>query len=310
MTGGCTAHARPLVLDFDASVGVLPGEQRLALHDWQERLRFGCSLARLRAWTQLLEARLPSTQAGAAAHGTVFLGSGDYHHLSWPLLQRCLRRRPSRDAAPLRVLVLDNHPDNMRFPFGVHCGSWVRRVALLPEVSQVLVVGITSADIGLAHSWENYLQPLRSGKLQYWSLGVDTAWARWLGLGAAFRSFDSMQTLVDTLAEQLQCDPAPSYLSIDKDVFAPDVVRTNWDQGQLQEAQALQLIAALRAAGPLVGSDITGEVSCYRYRSAWKRWLSAQDGQDEGALPPSLLAQWQAKQHALNFRLLAAMGGY
>ncbi len=58
--------------------------------------------------------------------------------------------------------------------------------------------------------------------------------------------------------------PQPTYLSIDKDVFAPEVARTNWDQGRFRLAHASAVIDSLR--GGLVGSDITGEVSHYRYR--------------------------------------------
>jgi hypothetical protein len=289
----------PLVLDFDGSVGALPGEQRVPLSHWQEDIRFGCTL---RHWRRLLadaEVRLPAP----GRHGTVFMGSGDFHHLSWWLVERQLRAQPA--AQPLRVVVLDNHPDNMRYPFGVHCGSWVRRVAMLPGVSQVIVAGITSGDIGLRHAWENQLAPLRAGKLACWSIGVDTAWPRWLGLGAAFRNFSSADNLVDALATLLRTQPQPSYLSIDKDVLSPDNVHTNWDQGLLGEAHLLHVVGALR--GQLVGADVTGEVSAYRYRSRWKRWLSAADAQDTGTIDATQLARWQAGQHALNQRLLGAI---
>ncbi len=291
-------HA-PVVLDLDGSVGPLHGEYRLALQGHQEALRFACGLATLHALVPTLDAQLPAP----AAHGTVFMGSGDFHHLSWLLLTRQLRAVPPASKG-VRVVVLDNHPDNMRLPWGVHCGSWVRRVALLPKVSHTYVVGITSDDIGWRHSWENQLGPLRAGKLSYWSVGVDTSWSRWLGLAGAFRNFPDMQALIDAFAALLRAQPKPTYLSIDKDVFAPEVVRTNWDQGRLQLPQALALIDALR--GQIVGSDVTGEVSSYRYRSAWKRWMSNLDGQDT-AVSPDLLASWQAAQHALNERLLACL---
>lgn len=283
------------MLDLDASVGPLPGELRIPLSDWQEALRFSCSLAhmeRLRGW---LDQRMPAP----AAHGTVLTGSGDFHHLSWLLIERQLKQAPAR--RPLRVVVFDNHPDNMRFPFGVHCGSWMQRVAALPGVKHVHVVGITSADIGWAHCWENQLAPLRAGKLSYWSSGVNTGWARWLGVARAFRNFDNSQALVAALCEWLLATPQPTYLSIDKDVFSSAVVHTNWDQGQLSEAQINLAIAALR--GQITGSDITGEVSVYRYRSAWKRWLSRIDAQD-GAIDPAQLRAWQAEQHALSQRLI------
>ena len=287
----------PVVIDVDNSVGPLPGELRLPLADWQEKLRFGCTLRQFQTFRSVLEQRLP------AALGTVLMGSGDFHHLSWPLIEHCIAARGSNAAAPLRVLVLDNHPDNMRFPWGVHCGSWVRRVALHPAVSEVHVVGITSPDIGSGHAWENYLTPLKRGKLSYWSCGVDTRWSRRLGLQSAFRNFASLEELTAALVQTLQAQPQPTYLSIDKDVFAPEVVRTNRDQGQMREEQAMQIIDAL--AGQIVGSDITGDVSSYRYRSWWKRWLSAQDGQDIELDDATALNAWQAGQHALNMRLVA-----
>ena len=282
---------QPIVLDIDHSVGPLRDRLVLPLERWQEAIRFGCSLATMRRFARVLDELLPEH------HGTVFTGSGDFHHLSWPLIAQVRREMP------FQVVVLDNHPDNMRFPFGVHCGSWVRKVALLPQVIHVHVLGITSADIGAAHAWENYLTPLRRGKLSYWSIGVDTGWSRRLGLAHAFHGFDTAAALVDAFVERQRTQPAPSYLTIDKDVFAPEVARTNWDQGRLRLGHALALIGSLRRG--LVGSDINGEVSHYRYKSWWKRRLSALDAQP--VIDPAQLAEWQAQQHALNLQLLAAI---
>lgn len=287
---------QPVVLDVDGSVGCLPGELRLPLAPWQEAVRFGCGLARFADFRAQLDAALPPRP------GTVFMGSGDFHHFSWPLIERCIAQQGFAPDHPLRVVVLDNHPDNMRFPWGVHCGSWVRRVAMHPAVSQVHVAGITSGDIGPRHAWENYLAPLRAGKLTYWSCGVDTGWARGVGAATAFRSFASVAALAQALARHLSDWPQLTYLSIDKDVFAPEVVRTNWDQGRMREPEAARIIAALR--GRIVGSDITGDVSSWRYATWWKRLLSAGDGQDT-EIDAATLVAWQAGQHAFNQRLLA-----
>lgn len=283
---------RPVVLDIDRSVGPLEGRLLVPLEDWQERLRFGCSLGTMRRFGRVLDDALP------AGYGTVMLGSGDFHHLSWPLIARVAPRR-----GPFQVVVLDNHPDNMRYALGVHCGSWVRRVAMLPQVSHVHVVGISSGDVGRAHAWENYRAPLKRGRLSYWCLDVDVSWAKRLGLAHAFHRFDDPQALVAEFHATQRQRPLPTYLSIDKDVFAPDVARTNWDQGRLQLDHALALIQGL--AGDLVGSDITGEISHYRYRSWIKRRLSAIDAQP--AIDPAELAAWQLQQHALNLQLLAAI---
>src|SRR6185312_14704722 len=115
--------------------------------------------------------------------------------------------------------------------------------------------------------------------------------------------FDTPAAMVEAFVERQRTQAEPSYLSIDKDVFAADVARTNWDQGCLQLEHALALIGGLRRG--LVGSDINGEVSHYRYRSWWKRRLSALDAQP--AIDPAQLNDWQAQQHALNVQLLAAI---
>lgn len=279
----------PIALDLDGSIGPLERGIRIALDGWPERLRFACSRRALRGFGRELAGKMPRDA------GPVFIGSGDFHHLSLPLIERTSARLPGLD-----VVVFDNHPDNMRFPFGIHCGSWVRRALALPGVRQVHVVGITSADIGLGHAWENYLRPLYSKRLRYWSTGVDVAWARRLGLGHAFSSFDDIETLHRAFAEHMARDRSPIYLSIDKDVLSVEDARTNWDQGLMRESQLTAALQALR--GRIVGCDVTGEVSVAHYRQWWKRLLSSLDQQCE--VPADQLADWQETQHALNRRLL------
>lgn len=279
----------PLILNFDDATGAIKDAVTLDLRSWQEAIRFGCSLSTFSTFTDTLNQLLPED------YGTALLGSGDFHHLSWPLIERLQAR------GPFQVVLLDNHPDNMRFPFGIHCGSWVRRVALLPYVSHVHVVGITSGDIGLSHAWEQYWMPILKGKLTYWSMAVDVRWAQRMGLGHAFRTFGDPDELITTFLHELP--HAPTYLTIDKDVLSSAEVRTNWDQGQLQEAHLMQVIEALR--GTIIGSDITGDVSHWQYQTRWKRWLSARDAQPE--ISADKLREWQLPQQALNQRLLAAI---
>ena len=69
----------------------------------------------------------------------------------------------------------------------------------------------------------------------------------------------------------------------------------------MREDEALTIVGALR--GQLAGSDITGDVSSWRYATWWKRLMSAGDGQDT-QIGAAALAEWQAGQHALNLRLV------
>jgi len=284
---------RPIVLDFDRSVSAMPMARVIDLASWQEAIRFSCSMRQLGALGLQLRPMLSGRQ------GTVFLGSGDFHHVSLLLIERFAGH------SAIDVILFDNHPDNMRFPFGVHCGSWVRRVTLLPFVRHVQVLGITSDDVTAPNALANYLGPLHSGKLSYWCLGVDTHWADVLGLGHAVLRFASVGAMVDRFAEQRRSARCHAYLSIDKDVLSREIAQTNWDQGLMRDNELFDAIDLLH--GQLIGSDVTGEVSTYRYLSRWKRCLSALDKQPiiDSALLPGL----QARQQALNLRLLERIAG-
>jgi hypothetical protein len=91
----------------------------------------------------------------------------------------------------------------------------------------------------------------------------------------------------------------PVYLSIDKDVLAADVAGTNWDQGVMRREELLGAVGLLKAR--VVAADVTGDVSSYRYKSAFKRLLSGLDGQT--LIPAADIASWQAAHHTLNREL-------
>jgi len=281
----------PIILDFDGSVQGFDGCDRIDLSAWQEAIRFGCSWTKLRELEEITNARTPRE------HGTVLFGSGDYHHLTYLLLRRLSA------AGPFELVVFDNHPDNMRYPFGIHCGSWVRWASRLPFITHVHVVGITSSDVSGSHWWENNLSPLKSRRVTYWCMDVDIRWARRLGLAHAFEWCATPDDLLERLAERAKHSTSPVYVSVDKDVISHEVAHTNWDQGQLLTRHLLDAIGLFD--GRVIGSDITGEISTYRYGTWWKRWLSSWDGQ---TVPPaSNIASWQAEHMLLNRSLVVAL---
>jgi arginase family enzyme len=284
--------SRSLILDFDASVRPLADAAVVPLGDSQEAIRFGCRMTVLRALGRQLAPALD-----ALSPATVFLGSGDYHHVSYLLIER-LRSLGER----LQIVVFDNHPDNMRYPFGIHCGSWVWHVSRLPFVARVHVVGITSNDVEGGHLWENHLLPLYSGKVRYWCVQRKLGAMRALGIRHC-RSFATMPSLLDAFGDDMAASVEPIYLTIDKDVLSADVVNTNWDQGVMRLEE---LILAIRLfQGRLVGSDVTGDVSSYRYRGRFKRLLSGLDRQP--VTPDHLLEAWQRRHQDVNRQLLSAL---
>ncbi|MCU1245782.1 MAG: hypothetical protein JWN02_1692 [Acidobacteria bacterium] len=280
-----------LILDLDGSVGPLDGARSIALGDLQEEIRFGCPLASMRA----LGARLAPHLGDDL--GTVLIGSGDFHHVSLLLIERLRKLGTS-----VQVVVFDNHPDNMRYPFGIHCGSWVWHVSRLPFVARIHVVGITSRDVEGAHVLENHLRALRSGRVVYWCVGRNLAGLRRVGVRQS-QSFHSVPALLARLGDELADHREQVYLSIDKDVLAREVVQTNWDQGVMRLEELESAIGMLE--GRIVGSDIVGDVSLYRYKSRLKRLLSGLDGQPE--IPAESLAAWREGHAAVNRRLLSRL---
>lgn len=286
---------KPVILNFDDSVGKIEPSLQINLTNYQETIRFGCSFSRYNQLAAKLNAQLPKQI------GTVLMGSGDYHHMSLMLIERL--KSQLKPKQQIQVVIFDNHPDNMRYLFGIHCGSWVSYAAKLPFVSHVHVIGITSPDIGVFHAWENRLSPLIKNKLTYWCMDVNVGWAKLLGIQNAFLKFKSPNDLIKSfIAEQYQ-DNSPVYLSIDKDVLSEDVVKTNWDQGKLKPYHLFDVISALNER--IIGSDICGEISSFKYASRLKQFLSQLD--DQPIIPESLLKTYQSQQHELNLELLSCL---
>lgn len=284
---------RPLIWDFDGSVlEISSHEIRVPLRDWQECIRFGCRKRQL----TLLEGQLPFP----AERECVFLGSGDYHHLALPLLRKAAERSNGFD-----VVVCDNHPDNMRYAFGVHCGSWVYHASKIPSVGHIHVVGITSDDITAKHCWENHLSPLMNGRVTYWSVDKKANWLNWLGAKKAHRDFPAPDELVEALIAHL-AGARGLYLSLDKDVLGKSVVETNWDQGCFDFGHIERLLAA--CAGRLVGMDVTGEISSYRYRGWLKRMLAKWDSLEEPG--PAKLKSMQEKQRDINKNIMDVLANF
>jgi len=280
----------PVVLDFDHSVlTVAEDELRFDLSSMQEAVRFGCTARTFSELSQKVNALL------SADVGCVFTGSGDFHHLSAILLKRLC------GAEPLTVVVFDNHPDNMRYPFGIHCGSWVRSACSMPNVEHVHVSGMTSEDVTARHSFETYLTPFLRGRLTYRTIGVQASWLRIFGADSA-HSFVSADDMVDDLLSVVK-NAKRVYLSIDKDVLSETCVATNWDQGVCLPKHIERVID--ECSGKLVGVDITGDVSEYVYKSRFKRILSGLDGQKP--VDPQCLVAMQKAQQVLNMRLLARL---
>jgi len=277
----------PLVLDLDGSVQAISSARKLPLQNWQEALRFGCS------WKTFNNFSLELDRYEVGPGNIAFLGSGDFHHITLSLLKRFGFEKN------LHLVVFDNHPDNMLYPFGIHCGSWVYHAAKLPFVKRVTVIGITSSDLSGFHLLENHLGPLWSGKLRYICLKKFSRLSRRLLCSRSLDKDKLVSLSEPELADALRIE-GPVYLSIDKDAVSKQELYTNWDQGVLSCSDLLSLVSKLKT--DLVGADITGDLSRYRYGSLTKRLLAKLDGQQSESAEVAALAMEQHR--ALNQALL------
>lgn len=265
-----------LVLNFDGSV--VPSLDAVSAdYTWAEQtIRYGCSLGSYRR----VVASLPTPPSPRCLS---YLGSGDFHHISLALIENAIKRTGTR----LHLVVLDNHPDNMLYLFGIHCGSWIYHAARLKEIDRVTVIGITSSDIRGLHILENRLGVLRNGKVHYWCFCPTSSIWTWL----APAGVQSVSPRADLLVKMLkaQTGSMPIYLSIDKDVLLAREVQTNWDQGILSKTELLEFVTLLSPR--LAGADICGELSNCTYASIWKKLLTRIDGQTPVPMEDSVLAR-------------------
>jgi len=191
-----------------------------------------------------------------------FLGSGDFHHVT-PMLVR--RACDAAGTGAVTVIHFDNHPDWVRFGAGLHCGSWVGEIARDQRVARVFTVGVCSDDISERGRRSADADLIREGLVEMFAYrapadreGLELFGRIWptltdLGLAAfALRLAESIPTRA-------------IYVTIDKDVLAPEDAATNWDQGELSLYALKTLLGAVITGRTLIGADITGDWSPARY---------------------------------------------
>lgn len=244
------------------------------VRDLEPRLRLVASRRAAAEWWRRVAA-----VAGDGARCVVLYGSGDFHHLTVPLLAAA--------PAPLTVVHVDNHPDWVRFPPWLNCGGWVSAALRLPQVARVVTLGCSGDDLDWPELKSANLEAVRAGRLELYpwrhapsrvfgDYGA-TACATTRGGRLHWRELAALDwdAFVDELAARLPTGDV--YLTIDKDALRPADAITNWDQGQLSAAHVHRLIAALARRRRLVGADICGDYSPPRFADPFRRWLSRTD---------------------------------
>lgn len=304
----------PICLNLDNSLLAITKNDNVfnLSEQWQELLRFSTSWKVFKQWQNFLQTDIFKNNNTNNFHeiSPIFFGSGDFHHLTYSFLKSINDNNKNNNKNKITLIVLDNHPDNMRFPFGIHCGSWVYHAAKLDIIKEIYVLGMTSTDISFSHCYETYLTPFLSKKLFYWSIKTSAKWLKFIGRNNQQQCFTSAAELVETFAKKYNQNLVENnknyvYLSIDKDVLSEQFLTTNWDQGVFSETNLFDIIKLVK--NYLVGVDICGEYSNYNYQSKFKTFLSNLDGQDSNINMQKNINEIHLQQQKLNQKIYSTL---
>lgn len=154
-----------------------------------------------------------------------YWGAGEYHYVTLLRLQ-ALRQ-------PVTLLLFDHHHDAAPLQNGVvTCGNWVRHALALPWVRRVVWVGGRRPEMQLYLPHPRILRAAEPGPPEPFAVWADRA-----------------------------IPTADVYISIDKDVLAPDDGFTSWGAGDLALSELLDWLGALARHRRIVGADVGGEWS-------------------------------------------------
>lgn len=195
------------------------------------------------------------------ARGIHFLDNGNFHYLT-----RFWCEKISEDFA---LVVYDHHVDLRKpvFPGLMSCGSWIRDVLLRnSQCRAVLIIGPerVQADI-IERELQSLVaedQPPRSSAPVRREAAGQRPCASAPVRVCCFTEDDILDgRAARELPHLLDALRLPVYISIDKDVLSRKVLRTNWDQGIMTEAEFRRELDRFTMDPKIhiLGVDICGE---------------------------------------------------
>jgi len=255
--------------------------------------------------------RLEAALDPAARRELTLIGSGDFHHVTAALLRRFRE--------PLSVVVFDTHPDWDRTSPWPCCGSWVLEALAMPNVRQIVMIGLGECDLRGWHVNVGRVNELEAGRVAFYPYDHPTScvFGRYRSRThcAAFvprAGYSEVQwntvaaNDLDTLIEEViaRLPTSQIYVSVDKDCLRGEAAITNWEMGSLTVEEVTGAIRLLLDRKEVIGVDITGEYSPIEIRNVWFRALSAWDHPPRPAPSPVELE----RNEATNLALLSAFG--
>ena len=237
------------ILDFDSS---LKKQERLLAEYSAEVVDLRDLGPQVRLWIdhpvkkELLN-RIKNSQSNAVT----FLGSGDFHHISYLLTDSI--------EDDFSLIVFDAHPDLDIVPPRLGCGSWVTHALKNRNIRKCILVGISLAgtfisaapgDFDLIDKDRLELYPYSAKKKN--GLILDKfSWRRLKG--------NDLKTFFLKVLKRIPARKA--YVSIDKDCLKSEFALTNWEEGEFSLDELLLMLGLIKDNFDLIGMDITGDYS-------------------------------------------------
>ncbi|MDD5464806.1 MAG: hypothetical protein PHP73_00420 [Candidatus Omnitrophica bacterium] len=198
----------------------------------------------------------------------VFLGSGDFHHISEILI--------SQINEPACLIVFDFHPDWDVLPPRFACGSWVSEALKNKNISKCILIGAGSDDLSSPALQTANLGALAGNRLEVYPYSHKPASVYFRGV-AQNRSITVQKGIFSNkiIWHQLEKEDLTAftlglikglperkvYISIDKDCLKKDFALTNWEEGLLRLDQLLAMLKLMRENLDIIGLDVAGDYS-------------------------------------------------
>ncbi|WP_106495311.1 arginase family protein [Lentibacillus sp. Marseille-P4043] len=159
-----------------------------------------------------------------------FLGSGNYHYVSYLLLSEIQR--------PFSLVLFDHHTDMFPSPSDslIACGSWVREsLEKLPMLKKVIIIGVNE-------DWQQQIPSFAEEKMAVYSKqSLHTDYSN----------------TIKSIMKEIATDTV--YISIDKDVLDLKEAVTAWDHGTMNLNQLMEIVEKIISDKDISGIDICGE---------------------------------------------------
>ncbi|MDK2926184.1 MAG: hypothetical protein PWQ41_1958 [Bacillota bacterium] len=177
--------------------------------------------------------------------GITFLGSGDFHYVSYLLLRRL--------KGAFSLILFDNHADLKPGYTYLACGSWLGFALKLPNLQKAFIIGAQEDGI----SGINSRLLAKVVYVPYRQAATSEKWHRFPNRLPPIRE----QGMQKTIRAVISLVPTEAvYVSIDKDVLHEKEAFTNWEQGAMELEELLTALKEIVRAKEVCGVDICGEM--------------------------------------------------